>query len=70
MPRELEYFRDNLERLNERFSDKEMLQKKDVIAFTGLCYNTVVKLFPFKGNFISKVVLARELSRTEIPSKK
>jgi hypothetical protein len=55
-------FRDNLERIDTAFPGKEMLCKKDVQDFTGLNYRTVVKLFDFQGNYISKVSLARTMS--------
>lgn len=55
---------DNLERLDERFPNKEMLMIKDVQEYTGLCYETVKKLFKFnKCKMISKVTLARELAQ-------
>jgi len=55
-------FRDNLERIDTAYPQKEMLCKKEVQAFTGLNYRTVNKMFPFQGNYISKVSLARTLS--------
>ena len=55
-------YRDNLERLNEKFPDKELLTKKDVAQFLGVCYRYVSANYPFKGNYISKATLARELS--------
>lgn len=63
MPREKESYRDNLERICQALPDKgEMLSKSDVAKFTGLNHRTVAKIFSFKGNYISKAVLARELS--------
>ena len=35
MPREREGFRDNMERLNEFFPDRDLLSVTDVIRFTG-----------------------------------
>lgn len=61
MPREKEGYRFNLERLNEVFPDHDLLSVQDVIRFTGRNYRTVKELFPFKGNYISKVELARAL---------
>lgn len=55
-------YRDNLERLNEKFPEKEILNKRDVSIFTGLNYRTVSKLYPFMGSYISKASLARTLS--------
>jgi len=62
MPREKELFRDNLQRLDEFFPRKEVLNVKEVMQFTGLSRNGVTKLYPFKNCFISKVKLASELS--------
>lgn len=62
MSREKECYRDNLERLEEAFPDKEILCISDVVRYTGKNYRTVKKRFPFKGCEISKVVLARALS--------
>jgi hypothetical protein len=55
-------YRDNLERLNVVFPDKEILKISDVARFSGLSRQTVAKKFPFKGSYISKATLARELS--------
>lgn len=60
--REKAAYRDNLERLNERFPNKELLTKKDVASFLGVCYRFVDKTYPFNGNYISKATLARALS--------
>lgn len=55
---------DNLERLDKAFPDKEMLKVKEVQDYTGLCYQTVKKLFSFnKCNVISKATLSRELAQ-------
>ena len=59
---EKELFRDNLERLDAAFPNKEMLTQKDVSKFTGIGEWTVPKHFSFKNHYISKTVLARELS--------
>lgn len=61
MPREKELFRDNLERIDNYFPSRELLRKGEVVEYTGMSYKKVVKTFTFKGNYISKVVLAREL---------
>lgn len=63
MPREKECYRSHLERLDERFPDKEMLTAVDVSLYTGLCRQTVKKRYSFDKSTkrISKVVLAREL---------
>ena len=62
MSREKELFRDNLERLDAAFPNKEMLTQKDVSKYTGIGEWTVPKHFSFRKHRISKTVLARELS--------
>ena len=62
MAREKESFRDNLERINNAYPDKEILSKSDVVRYTGLNWRTVEKLYTFKKNYISKVKLASEMS--------
>lgn len=62
MSREKEAYRDNLERLCERFPDKELLNVTDVVRFLGVSRRYVEKAYPFKDNKISKATLARELS--------
>ena len=62
MPREKEGFRDNLERLNEKFPDKELLSRCDVADFLGIHRTTVARWFNFSVHgYISKVTLARAL---------
>ena len=43
MPREKELFWDNLQRLDARFPQKEVLNIKEVMEFTGLSRNGVNK---------------------------
>ena len=62
MAREKECYRDNLERIAERFPGKELLTVQDVVDYTGLNRKTVKRLFEFKENYISLVKLARCLS--------
>lgn len=62
MPREREGFRDNMERLNEFFPDRDLLSVTDVVRFTGRDRRTVTKFFTFRNNYISKVKVARTLS--------
>ena len=62
MPREKEAYRDNLERLCEKFPDKELLNVSEVVKFLGVSRRYVEKAYPFKGNKISKATLARILS--------
>lgn len=67
MPREKECFRDNLQRLDERFPDKELLTKADVVSFLGISSRTMARRaseygFVPRSNHVSKVKLARALS--------
>ena len=62
MAREKESYRDNLERIAERFPGKEMLTVADVVEYTGLNRKTVKKLFEFRENYISIAKLARGMS--------
>lgn len=63
MYREKESYPDNMERIHDRFPDKECLTIKDVCDFTGFGYRHVKKRFEFaKDNTISKAKLARALS--------
>ena len=70
MAREKESYRDNLERLDKMFPDRELLSTVDVAIFTGMARATVLKTYSFKNtrnkrnttHRISKAVLARELS--------
>ena len=62
MAREKEGSRDNLELLNDRFPDHDMLTMQEAMTVTGYTSrNTVLKHFgeKFVGNRISKVHLAR-----------
>lgn len=62
MAREREAFRDNLERLNERF-DHELLTVADVVKFTGASRSSVCRWFRFHPvtHRISKADLARQI---------
>lgn len=63
MPREKELFRDNLERLDKAFPDKEILNYADVLKYTGFKdYRAVKKRFNMTKQGISKVKLASALS--------
>ena len=63
MPREKEAYRDNLERIIERFPCKEILTYKDVCDCLKKDHKTVKKLFQKpKCGGIPIVILARELS--------
>ena len=64
MPREKDGFRENMELLNARFPDHDMLSIEDVKQVTGILnYRTVKKRYGkyFVGNRISKVYMAREM---------
>jgi hypothetical protein len=62
MPREKQNFRAQLERIDEAFPDKEILNRKEVSAYTGICYNSVSKYFTLNKGKITKVELARQMS--------
>lgn len=64
MAREKDGYRDNLERLNEMFPDRELLTIADVMDFCGVSRNTVKKWFKFNPTTkrISKADLARAVS--------
>ena len=64
MPRENEAYRDNLERIKDRFPNQELLSIKNVRDFTGIKnFYTVKKIFPFQHSYISAATLARCLSQ-------
>lgn len=62
MPREKECFRDYLERLDEKFPDKEVLTQKDCAEFLGKNKKTIKARYGIGACGISKVKLARLLS--------
>ena len=62
MPRELETYRPQLQRMDELFPETEMLSVADVMKLTGTCYNTTKRYFPFKGHYISKINVAHRLA--------
>ena len=61
MSREKEGFRENVQMLNERFPDVDMLTVKDVMQITGLCEQTVRKIIRF--NPVTKRVTKADLAR-------
>jgi len=67
MPIEPPTFRLNLEHLNALFPGRETLTKQDIENCTGLSRKTVLKEFPFKGRYISKVNFAWLLSEKGAP---
>lgn len=63
MPKELETYRINLDRLDEAYPNKNVLSISDVVRYTGLNYRTVKKFFPFtKGLGVSKITVAKILA--------
>ena len=62
MPREIETYRPQLQRMDELFPETEMLSVSDLMKLTGKCYNTTRKYFPFEGAYISKVNVAHRLA--------
>ena len=62
MSREREGFRDNLERLDQKFPNTELLNIGDLVSFTGRDRRVVKEIFNFSKNYISKVEAARTMS--------
>ena len=63
MPREKSGYSLNIELLNDRFPEKDMLTISDVMTFTGKSYNTVKKRIAFSSmGLVSKADLARQIS--------
>ena len=64
MPRELEGFRENIELLNNRFPNKDMLGVAEVAEFCGVSQDTVRRRIRFNPalNRISKTDLARQIT--------
>lgn len=63
MPRETEYYRDNLARVLEAFPDKEALNITDIARWWGVPSRVVTqKLGIHKGDYISKATLARKMA--------
>jgi len=62
MPLEKPSYRDNLERIKEKYPGKEYLRMIDVAKFCGIDWRTAKKRFEFKDNCISVAKLAREMS--------
>ena len=53
-------YRDNLEQILKASNGRQMLTIGDVKAITGIRhYQTLHKLFPFQGRYISAATLAR-----------
>ncbi len=63
MPRETEYYRDNLSRIMEAFPEKEVLTLTDISKWWGVSSATVTRsLGIHKGDYISKATLARKMA--------
>ncbi len=62
MPREKELFRDNLERLDKKFPNKEHFRQIDVAKYLDIDPRTVKKKYQIGRDGISKIKLARLLS--------
>ena len=66
MPRESEFYRQNLEQVLEFTKGKQMLSLSDVRGFTGIRDNrTLKKRFPFCHNSISAATFAACLSQVK-----
>lgn len=62
MPREKELYREYVERLDERFPDKEILTQRDCVEFLGIDKRTIKSRYGIAKGGISKLKLARLLS--------
>lgn len=63
MPREKEAYRDNLERICERYPGKELLSKTETAKFLGVTRVTVEKYVKFLDcGKVSVASLARQIS--------
>lgn len=63
MPRETEYYRDNLSRVMEAFPEKEILTLTDISKWWGVSSAIVTRsLGIHKGEYISKATLARKMA--------
>ena len=66
MPREKELYRENLDRLDERFPGRDVLKYADIAEVTGRSVRFVQKHFKKHYNTelagVSKIVVARILS--------
>ena len=62
MPREKELYREYVERLDEKFPDKEILTQHDCSNFLGKDKRTIKNRYGIGKDGISKLKLARLLS--------
>ncbi len=62
MPLEKEGYRDNIERIKEKFPTKEILRPGEVADFLGVSKRTVYRMFSFTATgYISVACLARQM---------
>ena len=54
MPREKESYRDNLERLMDRFPGKEILSLTEVSQYTGMGYASFEESYPYRQTVLSQ----------------
>ncbi len=63
MPRESEFYRDNLARVEEAFPDKEALNVTEVSKWWGVSTRVVTQQIGLhKGEYITKATLARKMA--------
>ena len=64
MPREKPLFRVNLDRLDEKYPDREALSFKDIANYLGCSLSTARRRFKYNKNIggIAKATVARTLS--------
>lgn len=65
MAREKTDYRDNLEDVLSFTNGARMMTALQVSKYTGMCFNTVKKRYPFKDGYISAMTLARCMSSME-----
>lgn len=59
MPRERQFYRENLEQILSFSGGRQLLSVNDVRRFTGIKdYRTIKRRFPFSDNYISAATLA------------
>ncbi len=62
MAKEKINFRDNLERIDKRFPDKELLQQKECAEYLGCSTDKVRRVYNIRSGGITKVEFARLIS--------
>lgn len=69
MLKEAKYYRENLERIQEAFPDKEILSLTDISRWWGVSTEIVSRqLCLYRGGYITKPTLARKMaSLHEVP---